>query len=105
LKDRLNEIHTRPQAAAETGGRYPACRIALGNPSRPCHPVMTGDIFEWSVETADAEKMKRAFELQWALIRITAIAGGAGPRTLDEDDEDQEQEADKKAEVVVKYEN
>ncbi|KAK0638498.1 hypothetical protein B0T16DRAFT_421266 [Cercophora newfieldiana] len=88
LKDRLNEIHTRPQAAAETGGRYAVCRTALGDQSLPGHPVMTGDIFEWSVKTADAWKMKRAFELQWALIRIVAIAGGAGPATLDEDDED-----------------
>jgi len=88
LKERLNEIHTRPQAAAEAGGWYAVCRTALGDPSLPGHPVMTGDIFEWSVKTADAWKMKRAFELQWALIRIAAIAGGAGPATLDEDDED-----------------
>ncbi|KAK5651015.1 hypothetical protein OQA88_2099, partial [Cercophora sp. LCS_1] len=88
LKDRLNEIHTRPQAAIETGGWYAVCRTALGDQSLPGHPVITGDIFEWSVKTADAWKMKRAFELQWALIRIVAIAGGAGPATLDEDNED-----------------
>ncbi|KAK5651105.1 hypothetical protein OQA88_13268, partial [Cercophora sp. LCS_1] len=87
LKDRLNEIHTRPQTAVETGGWYAVCR-SVGDQSLPGYPVMTGDIFEWSVKTADAWKMKRAFELQWALIRIVAIAGGAGPATLDEDDED-----------------
>ncbi|KAK0753547.1 hypothetical protein B0T18DRAFT_397135 [Schizothecium vesticola] len=88
LKDRLNEVRTRPQAAAETGGWYAVCRTALGDPSWPGHPVMTGDIFEWSVKTADAGKMKKAFELQWALIRIAAIAGGAGPATWDEEDDE-----------------
>ncbi|KAK1760109.1 hypothetical protein QBC47DRAFT_426993 [Echria macrotheca] len=86
LRDRLNEVSTRPDAARDVK-RYAACRTAAGDKEAPGHPVMTGDIFEWSVKTDDAWKMMRAFELQWALIRIVAIAGGAGPHDGDDRDD------------------
>ncbi|KAK3341568.1 hypothetical protein B0T25DRAFT_573930 [Lasiosphaeria hispida] len=40
-------------------------------------PVATGDILDVVVAAEDAFKMKRAFDLQWALIRIAALTGAA----------------------------
>ena len=40
-------------------------------------PLSTGDIFDIPVAKADAKKMKMAFDLQWAMIRIAALTGGA----------------------------
>ena len=41
-------------------------------------PLSTGDVFNIPVAKADAKKkMKMAFDLQWALIRIAALTGGA----------------------------
>ncbi|KAK0612249.1 hypothetical protein B0T14DRAFT_342936 [Immersiella caudata] len=40
-------------------------------------PVLTGDVFDVAVGAEDAMKMKQAVDLQWALIRIGALAGAA----------------------------
>ena len=42
-----------------------------------CHHLRTGDIFRVKVELRLAERMLIAFKLQWATIKIYAIAGGA----------------------------
>ena len=39
--------------------------------------VQTGDIFYISIQNKHAEKMKLAFEMQWGLCNIIAMAGGA----------------------------
>ncbi|KAK0613948.1 hypothetical protein B0T14DRAFT_290883 [Immersiella caudata] len=52
-------------------------------------PLSTGDIFDIPVAKADAKKMKMAFDLQWAMIRIAALTGGADvDDALIEDDDD-----------------
>ncbi|KAK0616915.1 hypothetical protein B0T14DRAFT_498047 [Immersiella caudata] len=66
-------------------------------------PVKTGDIFKVSVATEGAHKMKAAFDLQWALIRIVALSGAADiddkPGT-DDTGSPQAEEAETEAEVV-----
>ncbi|KAK3382530.1 hypothetical protein B0T24DRAFT_661227 [Lasiosphaeria ovina] len=52
-------------------------------------PLSTGDVFDIPVAKADAKKMKMAFDLQWVLIRIAALTGGADVDdvgTRDDDD-------------------
>jgi hypothetical protein len=39
--------------------------------------IETGDIFYVQVPTSDCSKMELAFQIQWAVLRIAAIAGGA----------------------------
>ncbi|RYO84169.1 hypothetical protein DL766_006758 [Monosporascus sp. MC13-8B] len=39
--------------------------------------VQTGDIFHVAIQSKHAEKMKLAFEMQWGLCNIIAMAGGA----------------------------
>lgn len=58
-----------------------------GNPNDPSPRVafyrsngrllITGDIFHVKVRNRHWEKMKQAFDIQWALTRIAAMAGGA----------------------------
>ncbi|KAK5651130.1 hypothetical protein OQA88_13247 [Cercophora sp. LCS_1] len=40
-------------------------------------PVTTGDTFDIPVAEPDGKKMKMAFDIQWALIRLTALTGAA----------------------------
>ena len=40
-------------------------------------PVVSGDTFKVRVESVHAQKMKMAFDIQWALARIAAMAGAA----------------------------
>ena len=40
-------------------------------------PITTGDVFDVVVAAEDALKMKAAFDLQWALIRVAALVGAA----------------------------
>lgn len=51
-------------------------------------PLQTGDIFYVDIQTEHTEKMIAAFELQWALIKIAAIAGGAEALDLVGDEPD-----------------
>jgi len=51
-------------------------------------PVITGDIFYAHIDSEHAEKMKLAFDIQWAIIQMTAIAGGAEALELVGDDPD-----------------
>lgn len=71
----------------------------LGSPSVPGHlvaaarpesglTVQTGDIFYIDIDTIYVEKMKAAFDIQWALIKITAMAGGAEALELLDDEPD-----------------
>jgi hypothetical protein len=48
------------------------------------HPVQSGDIFRIKVSTTDADKMRQALNLQWALVRIAALSGGAEALELDD---------------------
>ena len=63
-------------------------RETYGNPSsgnpvfaaaRPVsgRHIRTGDIFYVDIQTRHVHKMKLAFDIQWALIKIAAMAGGA----------------------------
>ncbi|KAI3329130.1 hypothetical protein HD806DRAFT_519416 [Xylariaceae sp. AK1471] len=53
------------------------------------HPVQTGDTFRIKVSTTDADKMRQALNLQWALVRIAALTGGAEALELDDNDNDE----------------
>jgi hypothetical protein len=52
------------------------------------HKIQTGDVFHIKVPTDDADKMKEALNLQWALIRIAALTGGVDAPELDDDKSD-----------------
>jgi hypothetical protein len=85
-----------------TMGRPPYCGnhspfdgrpiVAISRPATGFN-VETGDVFEVFVPKRHMQKMITAFNLQWALIKILAIAGGAEalddtpdhPEFLDED--------------------
>ncbi|KAH8904492.1 hypothetical protein BR93DRAFT_149768 [Coniochaeta sp. PMI_546] len=61
--------------------------VAMLRP-RSGRPLQTGDIFYVDIQTEHADKMIVAFELQWALIKIAAIAGGAEALDLVGDEPD-----------------
>ncbi|KAL7943756.1 hypothetical protein V8C42DRAFT_328365 [Trichoderma barbatum] len=42
------------------------------------HELETGQTFEILVDTEDAIKMKSALDLQWAVVRLSAMSGAAG---------------------------
>ncbi|KAL5083507.1 hypothetical protein Trisim1_001382 [Trichoderma cf. simile WF8] len=55
------------------------------------HELETGQTFEIVVDNEDAIKMKEAFDVQWAVVRLAALSGAAGvwalePDSLDKDD-------------------
>ncbi|KAK3936890.1 hypothetical protein QBC46DRAFT_20748 [Diplogelasinospora grovesii] len=65
-----------------------------GNPvvaaARPVsgRPIRTGDIFYVDIQTRHVHKMMLAFEIQWALVRIAAMTGGAEALELVGDEPD-----------------
>ncbi|KAK4461944.1 hypothetical protein QBC42DRAFT_85914 [Cladorrhinum samala] len=59
-------------------------RPFIAHPTARGFSVKDGDVFEVSIEERHMEKMILAFELQWALIKLIAMAGGA--ETLDDAD-------------------
>ncbi|KAL7931923.1 hypothetical protein V8C35DRAFT_282256 [Trichoderma chlorosporum] len=58
------------------------------------HQLETGHTFEIVVETEDAVKMKAAFDLQWAIVRLAAISGAAGVQELGDPSEIDEEDTD-----------
>ncbi|KKP01869.1 hypothetical protein THAR02_06034 [Trichoderma harzianum] len=54
------------------------------------HELETGQTFEIVVDNEDAIKMKEAFDVQWAVVRLAALSGAAGvwalEGNLDKDD-------------------
>lgn len=70
-----------------TAGAQGGTRRVFGKSN---HLVKTGDTFRINVPAEDAGKMKRALEVQWALLRIACLSGGAEALELDDDSDDPE---------------
>lgn len=61
-------------------------------------PVETGDLFNIRISRDDADRFVRMIKLQWAMIKINAIAGAAGdPDLLRIFDDSEDEEDDKMA--------
>lgn len=64
-------------------------------------PITTGDVFDVVVAAEDALKMKAAFDLQWALIRVAALVGAANVYADAVDSDDSGSAEEKLTEVVA----
>lgn len=54
------------------------------------HELETGQTFEIVVDNEDAIKMKEAFDVQWAVVRLAALSGAAGVWALEADNLDKD---------------